>query len=337
MTKRAAGLVMAAGLLLLGLMTSLAVGEVSLPPRDVLSALIRFDDSQQSHYIVIYQRLPRALIAIFAGATTAMSGAMLQGLLRNPLASPSLLGVSGGAALFTVAGVFFLNLGLAAQGVAALAGGGAGFAATVAVARMVGLRNDPRGLALILSGAIVSIFCTAAAQAVLLSDPLRRSDMLSWLTGNINHAYFPRLEQFWWIGVLGMIAMLALARSATLVAFGADKAASLGINVGRVRMASLTAAVLASAAAVAVCGPVGFVGLIVPHLVRPFTGFAFPALLTGSALLGAAICLGADLLARILFAPHVPSTGVIMELIGGLVFIVIVRRFYLSPAQGGRA
>lgn len=334
MSLRFWGISLAALVMIAAAFASLSLGETAIPLREVLQALSQFDDTNQGHYVVLYQRLPRVLIAAFAGASTAMAGAMLQGLLRNPLASPSLLGVTGGAALFTVIGVFFLDLSLTAQGFAALIGGGAGFAASVGVARLVGWHNDPRGLALILSGAIVSTFCTASAQAVLLTDPLRRSDMLSWLSGNINHLYAPRLAQFWWIGALGMAGMLALARPATLIAMGAEKAASLGVNTGLIRAASLSCAVLASGAAVAVCGPVGFVGLIVPHLVRPFTGFALPALLTASAFLGAAICLLADVVARVIFAPHVPSTGIVMEVIGGIVFVLIVRRFYLSPKAG---
>lgn len=331
--RRLPALAAAVLLLALCLLANLSLGETTLPPAEIIAALTAFDDSRQAHYIVLYQRLPRALIALFTGAATAMSGAVLQGLLRNPLAAPSLLGINAGAALFVLGGVMLFDLTQGWQGVAALAGGAAGFLGCVLVARMVGLRNDPRKLALILSGAVVSMFCSGMSQAILLSDPARRADFLGWLNGNINHAYFPRLMDFWWIGALGMAVMLALSRPLSLLALGPAKAASLGVDVARVTALAYAAAVLASAAAVAVCGPVGFVGLVVPHLVRPFTGAGFGALLPGCFLVGAAFCLLADIVARKAFAPHVLHSGVVMELLGGLVFILIVRRFYLSGSE----
>jgi iron complex transport system permease protein len=174
---------------------------------------------------------------------------------------------------------------------------------------------------------------TGMANALLLSDPARRAEFLSWVIGTINHAYIDRLALFWWIGAGAIVAMLLLARPLTLILFGAEKAASTGVNVPLVSRSATLAAVLGSGSVVAICGPIGFVGLIVPHMVRPFVGnnlmFALPA----SLVTGAIVCLLADVLAREALHPYVLSTGLVTDLIGGIVFVVIVKRFYLSPSH----
>lgn len=331
MTQRRAFVGGAAFALLAALLASLALGAITFSPGQVAAALFAFDEGSYDHAVIAYQRLPRALIAIHVGAVMACGGAVLQGLLRNPLASPSLLGINAGATLFVVAGVAFLDIGQGWQGMAAVSGGLVGFLSCILVARMVGLSRDPRGLALILSGAVVSMLYVGLANALLLADPFRRADLLSWVTGNINHVYAGRLEDFWGLGAIGLVVLLALARPLTLIAIGAEKAASGGVNVVLVSRVAIVAVALSASAAVAICGPVGFVGLVVPHIVRPFTGAALGAMLPGCALAGATTCLLADLIARLAFAPYVLHTGVMMDLLGGIVFALIVKRFYLTP------
>jgi len=303
----------------------------SLP--ELTNALLHFEAETYEQAVLLYQRVPRSLIAVYVGGVAAASGFVLQSLIRNPLASPSTMGVNSGAALFLVAGTLVFDLGTALQGVAALGGAVFGFLACIAVARIAGRRNDPRGLSLILAGALVSMLFTGVTNAFLLADPARRVDFLSWVTGNINHAYIDRLEVFWWIGVLSVAVFLVLARPMTLILLGSEKAASAGVNVSLVSWIALLAAILGSGSAVAVCGPIGFVGLIVPHIVRPFVGsnlvFALPACLTT----GAVVCLLADLAAREALKPYVLNTGLVTDLIGGIVFVVIVKRFYLSPGS----
>lgn len=316
--------------LLLALAANLTLGADALPPAEVWAALFDFDETKYEHFVVLYQRLPRALIAIFVGAILACGGAVLQGLTRNPLASPSILGVHAGATLFVVAGVFLFNVALPWQGALAIAGGIFGFASCLFVTRLTGMANDPRGLALILSGAVLSMLYLSIANVLLLSSPSRRNEFLSWIAGNINHVYAERLYDFWWIGLAALAVLFVLARPLTLVVLGRDKAASAGVNVPLVMYLALAAVVISGSAAVAVCGPVGFVGLIVPHIVRPFAGAVFASALPANALLGAAVCLLADLTARTVAAPHILHTGVMMDLIGGVVFAVIVHRRYLT-------
>lgn len=324
------GVSAALGLMLLCLGFNLTIGATQIAPGAVARAFLVFDDANFDHYAVIYQRLPRALIAGYVGALMASCGAVFQGLTGNPLASPSTLGVTTGAALGTVLAVYLFDLPMMEQGVAALVGGGAGFVLVVMIARFAGLSHDPRGLSLILAGAMVSILLAGAANALLLTDPGRRAEYLSWLAGNVNHMYADRLAAFWPIGGLAFALLWSQARGLTLLTLGREKAASAGVSVRRVQGVALTAAVLGASSAVAICGPVSFVGLVVPHMVRPFVRTSFAVSLPANAMMGAAVCLLADLCARRLFLPYTLNTGVLLDLIGGVVFAVVVKRTYLS-------
>ncbi|WEX08016.1 iron ABC transporter permease [Chelativorans sp. AA-79] len=313
------------------LLANLSFGPSKIDLISVVTALVAFDADDYDHFVVAYQRLPRALIAVFLGAMMACGGAVLQGLTRNPLASPGILGINSGAMLFVIVGAFIFNLPPEWQGVAAIAGGFFGFISCLFVTRMTGMSKDPRGLALILSGAVLSMLYSSVANAIMLASPSRRSDFLSWASGNINHVYVERLIDFWWLGVLGLGVLMMFARPLTLVTLGREKAASAGVDVSRVTWISVCVVVVSVSSAVAICGPIGFVGLVTPHIVRPLVGASFTHALPANALLGAAICLLADLTARTVFAPHVLHTGIMMDLFGGLTFAIIVKRYYLSP------
>ncbi|MEM9629884.1 MAG: iron ABC transporter permease [Pseudomonadota bacterium] len=335
MTRRALFIWSALPLLLVVLCVHLfsGISLASLPGS--MDAVLRFEAQSYEQAVLLFQRMPRALIAAYVGSVTAASGFVLQSLARNPLASPSTMGVNAGAALFLVAGALIFDIGVVFQGVAALVGAVIGFLSCVAVSRIAGRQNDPRGLSLILSGALVSMLFTGITNALLLSDPARRSDFLNWVTGNINHAYIDRLELFWWIGVLSLCTFVVLARPLTLILFGSEKAASAGVNVPLVSRLAFFAAVLGAGSAVAVCGPIGFVGLIVPHIVRPIMGSNLVVAIPACMITGTIVCLLADLFAREALQPFVLNTGLVMDLLGGVVFVIIVKRFYLSPKVRG--
>lgn len=318
------------GSLLVSLALNLSVGAGAIGPVTILDAIFRFDTETYEHFVVLYQRVPRALIAIQVGATMACAGAVLQGLTRNPLAAPATLGISAGATVAVLAGVYIFGLDVRAQGLSALAGGLIGFLSCLAVARLVSRARDPQGLTLILSGALVSMLLFGIANALLLSDPSRRTDFLAWVTGNINHFYADRLAMFWWIGALALLLLLILARPLTLITVGAEKAASAGVNVPVVSGAALLAVAFAASSSVAICGPVAFIGLVVPHMIRPFVGGVFTLVLPAAAVTGAVVCLLADLVARTAFSPYLLHTGLVMDLIGGAVFVLIVKRRYLT-------
>ncbi|SMC63103.1 iron complex transport system permease protein [Fulvimarina manganoxydans] len=336
MRHRGAFLISAAVLLVVTLFLNLSLGAIVIPTSTILSAFLSFDRQDYAQNVVLYQRLPRALIALYVGALFASSGSVLQGLTRNPLASPATLGISAGAAAFVVGGVMLFDFGLEAQGFAALAGAILGFLASLTMARFAGLSRDPRGLSLILSGALVSMLLIGLANALLLSDPSRRADLLSWISGNINHVYADRLFSVWWLGAVSLGLLFALARPLTLMSLGREQAASAGVNVDLVTRLSLAAVMVGSGSAVAICGPIGFVGLVVPHLVRPFVGQDQRLGLPACALTGAIACLLADMVAREAFQPFVLNTGVLLDLLGGLAFLLIVKRFYLAGGEAAR-
>ncbi|MGY0587818.1 MAG: FecCD family ABC transporter permease [Paraglaciecola chathamensis] len=309
--------------------TSLCVGTIMVSPNEALHALFSFDPTQYLHTLVMFQRLPRVLIALFCGAVLACSGLVLQGLTRNPLASPSTLGINAGAMTAVLISVFYTDVGLIAQGAFALVGGSLGFLAAALMARAIAGNDNQWGVSLVLSGVMVTMLLAGIANAILLSDPTRRTEFLNWAMGNISHVYIERLNHFYSIGVVSLIVLLCCARPLSLLLLGQDKAASMGISVRWITRLCLVAVVLGASAAVAVCGPVAFIGLIVPHIVRPLIGARFTTTLPACALVGAALCLLADLLARTLVAPYILNTGLVMDLVGGVFFVWIVRRYYL--------
>ena len=166
--------------------------------------------------------------------------------------------------------------------------------------------------------------------ALLLQDPARRNELLGWIMGNINHVHLDRLQATWWLGGLCLLGLWALGRPLTLVMLGAERAAAAGVNVAWVSGMAMLLVMLACGAAVAVTGPLGFIGLAVPHMLRPMVGASLRWLIPCAAVLGASLCLLADFLARTLFSPHVIHTGLLLDALGGIVFMMIVRRHYLS-------
>ncbi len=321
---------------LLGLfLFSLAAGAGAASLEQVFAALTRLEPQNYPQAMILYQRLPRTLIALFVGAVMACSGLVFQALLRNPLGSSSTLGVNAGAVLFTIAGTALFDFSLPLQGLAALLGGLFGFLSALAVARLAGARDLPPGLLLILAGSLISMLYLGVANAILLSHPDARSAYLGWLSGTVNTAYSDRLYRFWWPGLLALALLLLLARPLTLMLLGRDKAISVGTDAKRISRLALALAIVAASTGVAVSGPIGFIGLMVPHAVRPLIGQHFLLALPACALLGAFVCLAATLAAQTLFQPYILQTGVLLDLLGGIFFIWVIKKHYLSAARGG--
>lgn len=313
------------------LLVNLSTSALSISPHVVWDSLVQFDQNNLEHFVITTQLMPRALIAMYVGAVMAVCGAVMQSITRNPLASPATLGVSAGAVLMTLVGIYFFEASTLAQGVLALLGGGIGFLLTLNIAKSVRFGEDEYGLPLILSGALSSMLLLSLCSAILLTDAEKRADYLSWMAGNINHYYAPRLALFWPLGLTGICALMLLSRPLTLISIGVERATALGVSVKRVSSIAVFAVVIAASSAVAICGPVSFVGLVTPHLIRPLTGIHLAKALPLNALTGAGLCLLADTLARVAFAPYVLHTGVLLDLLGGLAFAVIVYHFFLRP------
>ena len=277
-------------------------------------------------------RLPRAILGALVGGALGLSGAALQGYLRNPLAEPSLVGVSGGAAL---GAVLAIHLGLAAVFAFALPLGGLAGAAVamLAVVVLAGVHGGP--VTLILAGLAVSAIATALISLALnlSQNPFAAVEMVLWMMGSLTDR---SLTQVWLAApliLLGMALLLGIGRALDALTLGEDAAASLGIDLARTRLAVVAGTALSVGAATAVTGIIGFVGLLVPHVLRPFAGHRPGLLLPASMLGGATMLLLADVALR-LIQPWVElRIGVLTALIGApfFVWLVLKTRAELAP------
>lgn len=321
-TRRRALLILAAlaGLALLSMALALMVGSIHIPIKDVVSTLLGAPDGMSGE-VVRSLRLPRALSGFACGALLALAGALLQVLLRNPLADPYVLGISGGAGVGALLAIL-LGFGLAAVNGSAFLGALAAMLMVFGLAHGDGSWTQTR---LLLTGVIVASGCGAAVALMLSVAPDNKlRGMLFWLMGDLSQANDPQLV----LGVLVavLIVCLPFARELNLLARGADIAQTLGVPVGRLRRGVYLLASLATAAAVTQAGAIGFIGLIVPHLVRLAAGNDQRLLLPASALAGGSLLVVADTLARTIVAPQQLPVGVLTALIGVPVFLFLLTR-----------
>ncbi|MBE2257476.1 MAG: iron ABC transporter permease [Candidatus Accumulibacter sp.] len=326
-TRRRALLILAAltGLAQLSIVVALMVGSIPIGPVEVLSTV--FGDAVGTAADVVRSlRLPRALTGFACGGLLALAGALLQVLLRNPLADPYVLGISGGAG---IGALLAIVVGFGVTGINGLAFVGA----LAAMLLVFGLAHGEGGWTqsrLLLTGVIVAAGCGAVVTLMLAIAPEDRlRGMLFWLMGDLSQTAEPQLV----LSVLALLLLITLpfARELNLLARGADVAQALGVAVRPLRRGVYLAASLATAAAVTHAGAIGFIGLIVPHLVRLAAGNDQRLLLPASVLAGGSLLVVADTLARTLLAPQQLPVGVLTALIGVPVFL-----FLLSRAAPGR-
>lgn len=285
-----------------------------------------------AHLVLVEIRLPRAVLGLLVGAALGLSGAVLQGYLRNPLAEPGLLGVSGGASL---GAVIAIHSGASAAFAFALPFGGlaGAAAATIAVVRLAGERSGT--LSLILAGVAISSL-TGALTALALNlapNPFASIEILYWLMGSLTDRSLLHV----WIAapliVAGAAILLSTARDLDGLSLGDEAAENLGVNLGGLRTRIVAGTALAVGAATAVSGAIGFVGLVVPHLLRPLTSHEPGRLLWPSMLGGAALVLAADVVVRLLSPAGDIRLGVVTAIIGAPFFLwlVLATRRELSP------
>jgi iron complex transport system permease protein len=317
-------------LLVLAMGASLLVGPASLAPGEALAAL-RGEGAEWVVIVVREARLPRVLLAALGGAALAMSGHALQGLFRNPLADPSVLGVASGASLGAVSALY------ASAGTAALLGfglvPGAAFAVALGTAAAV-YRLAARGAvvptaSLVLSGLALSSLTSALTSLVLavaLADWELGRQLLSWMLGGLEDRSIAHAAMLAPLVILPGLALVPHARELDALALGEEHALSVGVDVPRLRRDVLLLASLLTAATVSVMGVVPFVGLVVPHLARRLAGAAHRPALAASALGGALLLVLADTLTRAL-AGHVDlRPGVITSLVGAPFFVLLLVR-----------
>jgi iron complex transport system permease protein len=311
--------------LALTLVLAVAVGAVPVPPRQLVDALTgRADDV--TRVIVVDLRLPRAAAAVLIGAGLAVAGAVFQALLRNPLAEPYILGVSGGAAVAAVAVIGFAGAAAGwAVPLAAFAGGVGAILLVFRVAAAVGRALDTR--VLLLAGVVVGAFFNAVIMLLLtLADLETFRSAIFWMMGSLASATWPAVALLAAFTLPALLLLVGLARPLNLMAVGEETALYLGTPVERVKRIAYLVASLLVAAGVAAAGVIGFVGLIVPHALRLLWGGDHRFLLPGSALAGAAFLLLADMTARTVAAPVELPVGVVTALVGVPVFLVLLTR-----------
>ena len=300
---------------------SLLAGTIWLSPDQTLHALV--DPTPDLAQIVVTQvRLPRLLLALMIGGILGLAGAVLQGLLRNPLAEPGLLGVGAGASLGAVISLYygFASTFALMTPLFAMAGGFATILIALALSRSGG------NLSLILAGVAVSTVAAAGISLALIlaPNPFAAYEIMTWLMGSLTDRNW---DHVWLAGpfvLLGAALLLATMRDLDALSLGERQAESLGINVRRTRLLALFGTALGVGAATAVTGSIGFVGLIAPHLVRPLVGHRPGATLIPAALVGAAIVLAADIATRSLrFGPDI-KLGVCISMVGAPFFLWLV-------------
>jgi iron complex transport system permease protein len=314
-----------AGALVVVLVVSLGVGAVSLPPGEVAAALLG-TAAKESHATIVWDfRLARVLLVAACGAALATAGTGLQGLLRNTLADPFIVGASGGAALgATLAAVF------SARGVISIPIGLAGFVgALTAVLIVYGIAETNRYgsvAGLLLAGAALSTMLAAAVSLILLLSQEVMAGVFAWLLGGFSGRSWEHLGQTVLVASVGIGLVWLMARPMDALSAGEESAAALGLNLRRSRFAIIAGASLATAAAVAAGGIIGFVGLIAPHLARMLFGARHMRLIPASMLLGALLLLLADSLARTVMAPVELPVGIFTALLGGPFFLFLLHR-----------
>ncbi len=307
-------------------------GPVSIPTRQVLDALAG-GGSATTRTIVVGIRLPRTLLGVFVGGGLALAGATFQAILRNPLAEPYILGISGGA---SVGAVLVLALGLAAASSAALplaafAGALLAIVLVFRVATASGRSMDVR--VLLLAGVVVAAFFGACVAFIISISRARTvQSIVLWIMGSLAGADWHKVTIVAAYTIPSAAVLMALARPLNLLAVGEETAHYLGTDVERVKRIALGVAALITAAGVAVAGVIGFVGLVVPHAVRLVSGSDHRALLPLSFLAGAAFLTLADVVARTVLAPTEVPIGVITAFVGVPLFLFLLRRSLTGPA-----
>jgi iron complex transport system permease protein len=303
---------------------SLGIGPVRLSPLSVAEAL--FGGGREVSQVIVREiRLPRTLLALAIGAILGLSGASLQGLLRNPLASPSLFGAPQSAAF---GAVLVIALGLAdvrsyALPVAAIV------AAFVSVFVLLSIAGRNAGLLiLILSGLAISSFAGAATALVmnLSSNPFVVLEIAFWLLGSLEDRSFQHVMLAFPFIIAGAVMLLSQRHAFRALSLGEETAQSLGVDVGRLRLFVISGVALGVGGAVAVTGTIGFIGLVAPHLMRPLIGHDPGRLLVPSALAGSALLLAADIAVRIIPSTSDIKVGVLTSIIGVPFFLYLIVR-----------
>lgn len=323
LTARTLGLLLAIVGLGVVVLASLRVGSVPLDTGTAIGAFTAFDGSNE-HLIVRSLRLPRTVIGLGVGAALAVAGGVMQAVTRNALASPTILGINAGASFAIVTAVFLLGVVTPSMYVWFAFAGALATAVVVYLLGAVG-RDGPTPVKLALAGAVVTALLGSWISAILVFNQRTLDEVRFWLAGSLAGR---DLEVFWQVSpflVGGLVASLALARQLNTMSLGEDVAAALGQRTALVRGVCAVVVVGLAGASVAAAGPIGFVGLAVPHMARVLVGADYRWILAYSAVLGPVMLLSSDILGRVVARPSEIQVGIVTAIVGAPVLIHLVR------------
>jgi len=321
--RRAVGVAALVIVLVVAALLSVTFGARDVTAADIWSGLTGSTDTASA--AAVAKRVPRTLLAVLVGAALAVSGAVLQGATRNPLADPQILGINGGAGLAIVVGIAFFGLGSATSYIWVGLIGAAGAAVLVYAIGSLG-RGGATPLRLALAGAVSAVAFSSLTSAVLLPRINVMNEFRFWQIGGVGGATFETILQVLPFLLAGLVICLASSTSLNTLALGDELAAGLGARVRTARLLSTGGAVILCGAATAVAGPIGFVGLVVPHMIRLLVGVDHRWLLPVSALGGAALLTLGDVVGRLVARPEEIEVGIVTALVGAPFFIALVRR-----------
>lgn len=319
----------ALAILLPGALASLFAGSRLMPPGAVIEALLRYNPQDDLHLIIWSLRLPRMCVAVLTGLALGTAGALMQALTRNPLAEPGLLGINAGAALAVMAGISLFGFvsiweyvwfGLAGAGLAGVA------------VFMLGQAHETgtNPVRLVLAGAGLSVMLGSASSLIILNAPPDVLDSYrSWAAGSFEGRGLSVSAALALATLCGLLIAQALAPGLNALALGRDTGEALGVNTRVLFSLSCVAIMLLTGAATAAAGPIGFIGLVAPHMARSITGPDYRWILPFSGLIAAILLLVADVTGRLIAMPAEVAAGIIASLAGGPFFIAIVRRLRL--------
>ena len=303
------------------LLASASLGAVEIAPHDILPTLLG-NGTPEDYRILYHIRLPRIVTGALTGINLALAGCILQGILKNPLADPGIIGVSAGAGLAAMCIMILLPAETKFVPLGAFIG------AMIAVALVFALswENGVHPMRMVLAGVAIAAFFGGAMTALMVFYSDRVQGTVNWMAGGFAGRSWSHAEMVLPYTLIGIAGALLGSRWLNALQLGEETARSLGVNVARARLVLLILAALLAASAVSAAGMLGFVGLVVPHIVRLLTGSDFDWLLPASALWGAALVAGADAAARVAFAPVEVPVGVFMSFLGAPFFLYLLKK-----------
>lgn len=310
-----------AALVGIGFFVSITMGSVRIPLEEIKQAF--FDGTPGTHQQIIMNiRLPRTIVAALVGVNLALSGAVLQAIMKNPLADPHIIGISSGAGL---TGILVMLVFPGYEYLITPAAFVGAMAAAVCIYALA-WKNGIRPVRIILAGVAVSAFLGAGISALMIFYSDKVHGALMWMVGGLAARSWPHVELILPYMVVGLLLVLLGAKHLNILQLGDEIAKGLGLNVEATRVVMTALAALLAASAVSVVGLLGFVGLIVPHATRLLIGSDYRFLLPGAALLGAAVVIFSDTFARTAFAPTELPVGILMAVLGAPFFLFLLRR-----------